>query len=694
MTTTTPLPGRSAPDRPTHDGETALQERAGVRQRSEAVMRRAVRDFMPDQHRAFFAALPFLVVGSLDRDDRPWASILTGRPGFLSSPDPRTLTIRAVPAFGDPLGDALVVGAPLGLLGLQPETRRRNRMNGTVAGIDDGLVTVRVGQSFGNCPQYIQARAPRFVAEPGDVAAPRPVHRGGRLLSGRDRALVERADTFFIATAAPGARGGDPVRGVDVSHRGGRPGFVQVAAQDGVTVLTVPDFLGNFFFNTLGNIAINPAAGLLFVDFASGDALMLSGDAEVVWDGPEVAAFAGAERLMRFRLRESLRIEAAVPLRWSEPEPSPQLHATGTWDEAASVLSAGRSAGDRPFRVTGIVDESETARSFHLQPADGGAVAPYRPGQFLPVALDIDGARRPVRRTYTLSDAPGGLGYRITVKREPGGAASTWLHDRLRVGDSIRAGRPAGGFVLDTDSRRPVLLLSAGIGVTPMIAMLNHLLGGPEGRRRAPHRRIRFAHVARHGGEHAFADHVRALARAHPDHLTVHVRYTAPRPADAPGRDFDGTGRIDRAALGAWLPPDDCDVYLCGPAGFMADMREALAGLGVPPERIRSEAFGPAGPVAPGPTILGPAVDSADVTFRAAGITVAWTPEAGSLLDLAEAHGVDAPAGCRSGSCGTCAASLTRGATRYLRAPVAEPAAGRILLCQAVPAGRAIELAP
>ena len=684
MTSSSLRPGATDP---IHAGEAALQERAGVRRRSEAVMRRAVRDFMPDQHRAFFATLPFLVVGSLDRDDRPWASILTGRPGFLSSPDPQTLTIRAVPAFGDPLGDALAAGAPLGLLGIQPETRRRNRMNGTVAGIDDGLVTVRVGQSFGNCPQYIQARAPRFVAEPGAVATPRPVHRGGPLLSGRDRALVERADTFFIATAAPGARGGDPVRGVDVSHRGGRPGFVQVAAQDGGTVLTVPDFLGNFFFNTLGNIAVNPTADLLFVDFESGDTLMLSGDAEVVWDGPEVAAFAGAERLLRFRLRESLRIEAAVPLRWSEPEPAPQLAATGTWDEAASVLSAGQSAGDRPFRVTGIVDESETARSFRLQPADGGAVAPYRPGQFLPVALDIDEGGRPVRRTYTLSDAPDGRGYRITVKREAGGTASTWLHDRLRVGDRIRAGRPAGGFVLDTDSRRPVLLLSAGIGVTPMIAMLNHLLGGPEGRRRAPHRRIRFAHVARHGGEHAFAEHVRALARAHPDHLTVHIRYTAPRPADAPGRDFDGAGRLDRTTLAALLPPDDYDVYLCGPAGFMAGMREALTTLGMRPERIRTEAFGPASPPPAAPIVA-----RAEVAFLETGVTATWTPEAGTLLDLAEAHGIAAPAGCRSGSCGACAAPLPVGRVRYLRAPVARPEPGRALLCQAVPADPRVEL--
>lgn len=683
MTGSAPLPGWPGPDGPNHEGEAALQERAGVRTRADANGRRAVRDFMPDQHRAFFAALPFLVVGSLDAGDRPWASILAGRPGFLGSPDPRTLTIDAVPAFGDPLGSALAAGAPLGLLGIQPETRRRNRMNGTVAAVSEGRVTVRVGQSFGNCPQYIQARAPRLLADPASVADPRPVHRGGAALSDRDRRLIGAADTFFIATAAPGARSGDPVRGVDVSHRGGRPGFVRVTEADGASVLTAPDFLGNFFFNTFGNIALNPATGLLFVDFASGDVLMLSGEAEVVWDGPEVAAFAGAERLLRFRLRESLRIEAAVPLRWSAPEWAPQLAATGTWAEAERSLAAEAARRDREFRVTRIVEESDSARSFHLQPADGGGVATFSPGQFLPLALETGGAR-PLRRTYTLSDAPDGRSYRITVKREPEGTASRWLHDRVRTGDVVRAARPAGGFVLDTASRRPVLLLSAGIGVTPMIAMLNHLLGGPEGRRRAPHRRIWFVHVARHGGEQPFHDHVRRMAAAHPEHLAVHVRYTAPRPGDVPGRDFEAAGRLDREVLRGLLPLDDYDVYLCGPGGFMAGMLAALESLGVRPDRIRTEAFGPAGP--PPEAAPQPGVDAAAVSFAASGVSADWTPAAGSLLDLAEAHGVDAPSGCRSGACGSCAVAVTGGSVRYPRAPAAMPQPGFALLCQAVPA--------
>jgi uncharacterized protein len=324
-------------DAPFHEGEKALQARTGSRAHLERVGTKIMRDFMPDQHRELFEKLPFLLVGSLDAQDRPWASILTGRPGFVTTPDPRTLVISARPTYGDPLNANLALGARVGLLGIQLETRRRNRMNGTVSALGDGSFTVTVGQSFGNCPKYIQARAPRFVGDAATVSAPRPVHAEGALLSDHATAMIRAADTFFIASAAPNARDGNGADGVDVSHRGGLPGFVRVTQENGASVLTAPDFLGNYFFNTLGNIAVNPGAGLLFVDFTTGDALTLTGTAEVIWDGPELASFTGAQRLLRFRVNEGLRIEKATPLRWSEPEYSPHLAGTGTWPAIAAA---------------------------------------------------------------------------------------------------------------------------------------------------------------------------------------------------------------------------------------------------------------------------------------------------------------------------------------------------------------------
>ena len=315
---------------PFHEGEIAVQERAGVTHKAEAAGRHGIRPFMPDQHRDFFTHLPFLIVGSQDAAGTLTASVLVGEPGFIDSPDPVTLDIAAEPLPGDPLRHNLKVGARLGFLGLQPETRRRNRMNGTVAWVSPQIFSVSVEQSFGNCPQYIQAREPSRIA---DADVMQEVAIGPRL-SDRAATLVRASDTFFIATANGAGNHDDPAGGVDVSHRGGKPGFVRVTEEDGRTVLTVPDFRGNNFFNTLGNIESYPQAGLLFLDFTNGALLQLTVDAEILWDDPAIATFVGAQRLMRFRVRGGRYVENALPLRWSEAELSPQSAKTGAWSDA------------------------------------------------------------------------------------------------------------------------------------------------------------------------------------------------------------------------------------------------------------------------------------------------------------------------------------------------------------------------
>jgi predicted pyridoxine 5'-phosphate oxidase superfamily flavin-nucleotide-binding protein len=311
-----------------HSGELALQERAGVRDRIGETAPRFIRSFMPDQHRELFTRLPTLFVGSIDAQRRPWASILFGLPGFIATPDARHLSIDAWPVEGDPLRENLALDAPLGMLGIEPQTRRRNRVNATVVEISDSRFTVEVDHSFGNCPKYIQARTPRWV----DAGrATRAVVAADGLLDRRASALVERSDTFYIATAAARASGHAGAQGVDISHRGGKPGFVHVAHEAGATVLLAPDFRGNFLFNTLGNIVTNPRAGLLFIDYERGDLLQVTGTASIIWDEPEVEAFAGAQRLLRVTVTGSRWLEGALPLRWSAPQPAEQLAATGSW---------------------------------------------------------------------------------------------------------------------------------------------------------------------------------------------------------------------------------------------------------------------------------------------------------------------------------------------------------------------------
>ena len=312
---------------PFHDGEIAVQARVGVREKIEAIGQRVIRDAMPEPHRELFGKLPTLFVGSVDAQRQPWASILVGRPGFISTPDERTLHIAALPAAGDPLAEQLRIGAPLGLLGLEPHTRRRNRMNGTLATLDAAGFSVHVDQSFGNCPKYIQAREPQWVED----ERARPMERLGPSLSGPALALVHQADTLFIASASPHARGRGGADGVDVSHRGGNPGFVRVSSDSGRSVLTIPDFRGNFMFNTLGNIATHPHAGLLFVDYRNGDVLQLTGNAQLVWDGAELRSFTGAQRLLQLTVDDALWRPAALPLRWSAPAYAAQLRETGRW---------------------------------------------------------------------------------------------------------------------------------------------------------------------------------------------------------------------------------------------------------------------------------------------------------------------------------------------------------------------------
>ncbi|PSB15728.1 flavin-nucleotide-binding protein [Phormidesmis priestleyi ULC007] len=316
--------GWSQSESPFHAGELAIQARFGAQERMDKQGRRIIRDYLPDQFRQFFAQLPYVIVGTVDACDRPWASILVGEPGFLSSPSDRTLQIAAQPLFGDPLATTLANGIDIGLLGIELHTRRRNRLNGTVTAAHGDRFEVQVGQSFGNCPQYIQAR--RFELSVHDPTVPRPIHRL-ETLGEAEQAMIGAADTFFISTAYQAESAG-AARGVDVSHRGGKPGFVRI---DHNQTLTVPDFSGNCHFNTFGNLELNPRAGLLFIDFAQGNLLYLTGRAEVIWSGAEINAYAGAERLLRFHLDRGWRIEGSLPLHGSDPEFSPFLDRMGSW---------------------------------------------------------------------------------------------------------------------------------------------------------------------------------------------------------------------------------------------------------------------------------------------------------------------------------------------------------------------------
>ena len=312
-------------EEPFHAGEQAAQALHGVRDRLTEVGRRVIRTRMPLQHREFFPLLPFIALTAAGRQGRPRATLLAGSPGFVTSPDDTTLRIDALPPREDPLAQLLAVGSQVGVLGIELPTRRRNRANGVVTAIDAKGFTLHVRQSFGNCPKYIQAREvlPSAVATEGAAVEP---FRSDRL-DARSRALVRGADTFFIATHAAGDRVSG---GSDISHRGGRPGFIRIG--DGGRTLTWPEFSGNLYFNTLGNILLQPFTALVVPDFERGDLLHVCGRCEIEWTGPRVEAFTGAQHLVQMSVDDVLLRPAAWPLRGRLIEQSPFLHQMGRWD--------------------------------------------------------------------------------------------------------------------------------------------------------------------------------------------------------------------------------------------------------------------------------------------------------------------------------------------------------------------------
>ena len=296
-----------------HEDEAKAQALAGHQRPGRA----AIRPFMPDQHREFFALLPYLFVATPDADGWPMASVLTGEPGFVQSPDPATLGIGALPASDDPAAPTFIAGAEIGLLGLDFTTRRRNRANGRL------VASRRRRAHRRDRPELRQLRPVHPDAHAGArAAAGAPVERLDRL-DDAARALIAASDTFFVASRS---RGGIDDGGLDMSHRGGRPGFVGVTGD----TLAIPDFRGNRFYNTLGNLLGDPRAGLLFIDFASGDILQLQGRATIDWH-PEGSGPAGAERLWRVEIARAWRRRGAFPFAWRFGDFAPTTLATGTW---------------------------------------------------------------------------------------------------------------------------------------------------------------------------------------------------------------------------------------------------------------------------------------------------------------------------------------------------------------------------
>jgi ferredoxin-NADP reductase/MOSC domain-containing protein YiiM len=415
---------------------------------------------------------------------------------------------------------------------------------------------------------------------------------------------------------------------------------------------------------------------------------------ELVSRGPERVTVAEMDALLYLPghapdvLERALRIPALSPGWQGSLRALLDQAATGATGNTGltGAVTAPAWPGFRPLRVLTTRRESAEVVSVVLGEPDGSAVPGWAAGQSLVVRLPVGDT--PVLRNYSLSNAPGDHDFRIGVKREIEGVASGYVHARLHVGDLVQVAAPRGTFVLDED-RAPVILVSAGIGVTPVLGMLHRLVAAGSARP------VWWLHGARNGDEHSFAVEARDLMARLPDgHLEV--CYSRPLPTDRLGQDYTRRGRLDAATLATLDLPGDAVAYLCGPTEFTADLRAALLGAGLAGPAIHSEVFGAGPAITPGivgatttaphppagPPGAGPAV-----AFARSGLTAAWDSGYGSLLDFAEACDIPTRWSCRTGVCHTCETGLLSGEVDHDPAPLDPPAEGNCLPCVARPTG-------
>ncbi|MDX2216967.1 MAG: 2Fe-2S iron-sulfur cluster-binding protein [Oculatellaceae cyanobacterium bins.114] len=360
-------------------------------------------------------------------------------------------------------------------------------------------------------------------------------------------------------------------------------------------------------------------------------------------------------------------------------------------DEQAAQTSEGTPWKDwRNFVVVRKVKESEEITSFYLQPEDKGEIPNFQPGQFLTIKLDIPGQPRPVIRTYSLSDYTEPCEYyRLSIKREPmppgldvmPGIASNFMHDQIHEGSVIPAKPPSGKFVLDVHKPLPAVLISNGVGITPMISMAKAVT------QLNSNRPMWFVHGARDGRFHAFRDEVRAIAERNPN-VTIHFTYSRPRAEDTGHHHSIGYADID--LVQSLIMQQDAEYFLCGSPAFLESIRDGLRNAGVPDDRVFFEMFTKASKATTTSSLTdvdlnASHVAEAEIVFARSHQTATWQADSGSLLECAEATDLNPPYSCRQGICGTCECKLLDGEVDYQEPPTAAIAKGSVLICIAKP---------
>ncbi|MEX0732193.1 MAG: 2Fe-2S iron-sulfur cluster-binding protein [Aquisalimonadaceae bacterium] len=651
-----------------------LQLRVGARSQIESSGAHAIRTAIDPDTELLLLRQTVVFITALDADGYPRCMQLTGKPGFLCSNSSDGVAIDW--AMTDTTVDQLQLqtGTPLALLFLDSPSGTVVRFNGWATDASTKRAELRITQLFSKAARYAHRRDNRQTRP----ATQPPVRDDAQsALTPSMIAFLETVDTLIVASRHPEPEKKD-THGLDLSHRGGLPGFALATT---LSTITWPEFEGSNYFSTLGNLMLDPRCALLALSADGARALHIRGKAEILWNNGELETRTGTGRGVQLRVDQATFTANPFGAERTLLHYAPALARLTTRPVAAPP--------EREVRVTKKVAEADGATSYYLESASRQPLLPFLAGQHLALAVSGPEEHRTEDfRFYSLS-AFSSLPrhYRITVKHgyDPEDANpeafSRRLNDHVEPGKTLYISPPAGTFTLPAKLERPLVLLSAGIGITPMMAMLQEIAA------RVPDHPVWFFHGAPDGETRLFGDELAELrprlGRAH-----WHTCFSRPGSSDLVGRDYDTHGRITLETLRDNLPFDGYDFYLCGPDGFLNMLYSGLRNLGITSGQIHVESFGIGdSPEAGNETIASAALPvPRRVHFAQSDVTVLWQPDDGTLLDLARTAGIDARFSCRTGMCGTCRRPLTSGRGAYLRPVSAPQVNGTILLCSAVPA--------
>jgi ferredoxin-NADP reductase/predicted pyridoxine 5'-phosphate oxidase superfamily flavin-nucleotide-binding protein len=594
-----------------HEGELQVQAKSGLTQEAQMVAG-AIQSYIHPGAASFIGQQATAVLGSLDANGRVWASVVFGAPGFMVAVDGRSLTIQrsaCYAAAGDPLWSNLETNPQLGMLLIELTSRRRLRINGVARFSMKGDCLIDVQRAYANCPKYIQRR--RLSFPDGVDCRLSNDWLEGRELDAAQQALVGQADTFFVSSA-------HPEQGVDASHRGGHPGFVQVLNPHR---LRIPDFVGNNMFNTLGNFVSYPYAGLVFIDFDRGRALQLSGRPKVLLhESDKRGETGGTARYWEFEIEAWRESELPLRVEWKFLDYSPHIPTASTSDKEAGRASL-------PLRVERSWMETGQVKGFHLVTVDGAELPRFEAGSHLPVMV-CNSAGHWVERHYSLLSDPAERTYfRIGVRLDPQGrGGSRYLHESVQTGDLLQTMPPRNAFPLVADADHSILL-AGGIGITPLLAMLHEL--------KATNRSFELHYSVRTPADLAFGREIRSLAGNRARFYTSGKAYGSP---------LDLRRILHR-------PIANTHVYVCGPRRMILAVRELARENGWPQEQIHFESFGAASQ---------PHDRKITVELARSGLKLSVAASR-SILDTLLEQGVAVPHECKRGECSLCATRVLAG---------------------------------